>query len=313
MTVWQEFQSRFPGVDDPIGIEDKVPSIWTVKSVVESTVRDWEEKQEKGLGKAKQFLIDYCDTLVSHSNLFAIFPQGDKYTSLFTGVTSSVIHVSRCNCYPWYEVPLETHSVQAFARHKENMEGFSRALVEMSDDLQFVQRQGLVHPTPQMKKLVVMLYLKYFRFLCHAMDWLTSRSKRFKAALNQNFYNRQVEEKVVEIKSIVAKIQQEASLQTQGVIEATHSQVMNLATSSQMSTSEAHIVQYISDSFHLAEQQRHLSDQELARRLDLLNLRFEEEAQKAAVAAVEKVMHEQQRQMFLGECSTLLKEVMIGS
>ena len=186
------------------------------------------------------------------------------------------------------------------------MEGFSRALVEMSDDMQFVQRQGLVHPTPQMKKLVVVLYLKYFKFLCHTMDWLTSRLKRFKAALNQNFYNRQVEERVLEIKSIVTKIQQEASLQTQGVIEATHSQVMNLVTASQMSTSESHIMEYIYDRFNLAEQHRHLSNQEIGQRLDILNLRLGEVAQKAAVAAVEKLMHEQQQKQLLpGGCFTL--------
>jgi hypothetical protein len=73
---------------------NELPSIRTVKVAVEGVVKQWEGKKERGIGKAKGYLTSYCDTLLSHSDMFSIFPQGEKYTSLFTGVLSTVVKAS---------------------------------------------------------------------------------------------------------------------------------------------------------------------------------------------------------------------------
>lgn len=92
--VWGDFQSRFPDLGTSDLLYNELPSIRTVRVVVEGVVNQWERKQDKGLRKAKNYLTSYCDTLLCHADLFAMFPQGDKYTSLFTGVLSTVVKAS---------------------------------------------------------------------------------------------------------------------------------------------------------------------------------------------------------------------------
>jgi hypothetical protein len=92
--IWADFQSRLPEADQQLPLNQGLPNIRTVKTTVEAAARNWEAKKESGFGKAKDYLFKFCDTLVAHSELFSIFPQGDKYTSLFTGVLSSIVKVS---------------------------------------------------------------------------------------------------------------------------------------------------------------------------------------------------------------------------
>ncbi|CAG8972117.1 hypothetical protein HYALB_00008122 [Hymenoscyphus albidus] len=129
--------------------------------------------------------------------MFRFFPQGDKYTCLFTGVISSI--------------------VKASARHHETAEGLSQALAEISDDMRFIRKQGAIHCTDSMKKLIVKLYIKYFHFLCEAMKWYTSSARRLRKAFNQKFYTDDVEKKVTVIKGIVSQIVREATLEDQGI------------------------------------------------------------------------------------------------
>jgi hypothetical protein len=182
--------------------------------------------------------------------------------------------------------------LQALARHEEIAEGFARSLVEISDNMKFIQRQSLVYPSARMKTLVIWLYVKYFKFLCHTMDWFSSKAKRFKASLNQSFYTKEVQQKTKEISDIVVKIQQEATLQTQGTIEATHDRVLNLVSSTQMESHAEDIMEYISRKFQVADRNRDLSEKQLSSQLQLLTLKLGEVAQSAAVAAVERLLHE---------------------
>lgn len=124
------------------------------------------------------------------------------------------------------------------------------------------------------------------------MSWFTSRSKRLKASINQTFYTKEVQEKTREIKDVVSKIQQEATLQTQQTIEATHGQVMKLATAEHLETYRDSIVESIAEEFRVADQNRDLSNVELLRRLDQFNQDLGKIAQKAAIAAVERMMYE---------------------
>jgi len=71
-----------------------------------------------------------------------------------------------------------------------------------------------------MKLLVVDLYITVFDFLSFAMDWYGSSSKRFKASFNQNFTTESTK-KVNAVKSVLARIRQEATQATQDRIQDT--------------------------------------------------------------------------------------------
>lgn len=92
MEAWENFRALFPGLETSETFNE-LPSIKTVKTAVRGVVATWEEKNEKGIGKAATFLTRYCDTLLAHSQLFSVIPEGDKYISVFTGVVSSLVKV----------------------------------------------------------------------------------------------------------------------------------------------------------------------------------------------------------------------------
>lgn len=158
--------------------------------------------------------------------------------------------------------------------------------------MKFSQRQSLIYPTARMKTLVILLYVMYFKFLRHTMNWFSSKAKRFKASLDQSFYSKEVEQKTKEISDIIIKIQQEATLQTQSTIESTHDRVMNLVTSSQIDSQTEGLMQFISRRFQIADQNRDLSDKQLSSQLQLLSSKLEEVAQSAAITAVERLLRE---------------------
>ncbi|KAL1854478.1 hypothetical protein Daus18300_011399 [Diaporthe australafricana] len=194
--VWLKLQKKYPECDGLLPDSRGPPSIARLQSVVTSTLDSRESRQSSGLGRTKQQFFDFCDTLTAYSSLFSLIPQGSLYTSLFVGVISSL--------------------VKASARHDQNGEGFSRALAEISADMKFSQKQGAIHPTDRMKKLVILLYVRYAKFLCHAMNWYHSKWGRFKAAMDQSFYTREIRQKVNEVKDVVKDIEREASLGNSG-------------------------------------------------------------------------------------------------
>lgn len=93
--------------------------------------------------------------------------------------------------------------------------GFSRALVEISSDLSFSRKQSQIIPTPEIKILVVRLYIQIFQFLGHAMKWYQSFKNRVRAMLNKDFYDAIIEDKVADMKNLVVQIKQEAGIESQ--------------------------------------------------------------------------------------------------
>lgn len=91
--AWEDFRLKIPEADRQLPIYQGVPNIWTVKQSVALAEQEWAAKKETGVGKAKDYFFSFCETLDTHSQMFRIFPQGDKYTSLFTGVISSIVKV----------------------------------------------------------------------------------------------------------------------------------------------------------------------------------------------------------------------------
>ncbi|CAP67138.1 uncharacterized protein PODANS_1_21530 [Podospora anserina S mat+] len=146
------------------------------------------------------------ETMDDHSFLFKFVPAEDKYISLLTGVVASV--------------------VKASVNYQKIAEGFSLALVEMSENLRFVQKKTQVANTNEMQRLVVALYVQMFKFLCHAMSFFHKRHKRFLASFNKGFYDKTVKAMVDGIQKTIGDIRNEAQHTTELRIEHMH-QKMN--------------------------------------------------------------------------------------
>lgn len=63
---------------------------------------------------------------------------------------------------------------------------FSSALSDMSDHLRSVEKTVPIADTPDMRKLVVDLYVGVFELLCHTLSWFMSKRKRISAAFKMD-------------------------------------------------------------------------------------------------------------------------------
>ncbi|KAI1123361.1 hypothetical protein F5Y10DRAFT_270159 [Nemania abortiva] len=175
---------------------DQVPTITTLWAAIDQAQSQWVKKSETGFGKAKAQLFSFLETLDSHKYLFSIIPNGDKYTSLITGVAS--------------------------VNHENMAEGFSRALQELSQDLNFVRRGTLLCSTSEMKGHIVLLYREVFAFLCYTLKWYSSSWNRFRKAFDSNFYDKIVEQRVKRIQSLVQRVRDEINLMNDQMVQDIH-------------------------------------------------------------------------------------------
>lgn len=74
--------------------ENGPPSLDILWKVAHNAESEWAKKKEKGFGKVKARLFIFLDAMDAHKYLLSIIPNGDKYTSLLTGVLTSVVKVS---------------------------------------------------------------------------------------------------------------------------------------------------------------------------------------------------------------------------
>ncbi|KAI0386544.1 hypothetical protein F5Y04DRAFT_124628 [Hypomontagnella monticulosa] len=170
------------------------PTIRELTAQVESDMKVWANKRESGYGKARTRIQNFLSVMNDHAYLFSVIPSGDKYTSLVTGVISSV--------------------VKASVNHKRIAERFSSYLAEIGEDLNSVEKSVQIANTPDMRRFVVQLYDKMFDFLTTAMEWYQSKRGRFKSALNQN-YEEGLANKVHDIRIVLGRIQLEAAQMNQ--------------------------------------------------------------------------------------------------
>jgi hypothetical protein len=284
--VWEDFKSRLPESDRHLDAYSGLPNLSAVRKAVSIASTEWEGKKEKGFGKAKHNFTSFCERLDAHSQLFKIFPEGDKYTSLFTGVLSSIVLVS--------------------VRHNEIAEGFSLALAQISSDLKFSQRQNQIFTNPNMKRLVTLLYIKYFQFLCHAMKWYSSSKMRFRKAFNQKFYDDEVAKKVDKIKSIVQEIVQEARLETQQTVIATletstamYDYVQNVPTKADMQVLSEQLSRRMGGmerSFQIADENKNMVERELLEKVDYIYTMLGAFAKQSLVASGESHLIEREQE-----------------
>ncbi len=96
VSIWKSFQVLFPEAKDSnvtvVGA-GTIPTVDGLLRAVQKAEADWQDKRKSSFGKAKGRFLAFLDTMNDHSYLFSFIPQGDKYTSLITGVVSSVVKV----------------------------------------------------------------------------------------------------------------------------------------------------------------------------------------------------------------------------
>lgn len=94
-------------------------------------------------------------------------------------------------------------------------EGFPQALADMSHDLRYVRKNVAIAATPDMRRLVVSLYVHVFEFLCNSMEWFTRPQKRLLKAFDSRFYGKTIGDKVKTIQRLVQQVTREAQLESQ--------------------------------------------------------------------------------------------------
>ncbi|KAH6684957.1 hypothetical protein F5X68DRAFT_276978 [Plectosphaerella plurivora] len=161
--LWQKFCHLYPSKDQGLVELNNVPTIGTLLKEVHQAEAAWQSKQNKGFNVVKNRFLNFAETMNDYSYLFSIVPNGDKYTSLITGVVSSVVKVS--------------------VHHKTTAEGFAEALSDVSDCLRSVEKSTQIADSEDMRKLVVDLYIEVFGLLCHSLQWFMKKRKRWSSAL----------------------------------------------------------------------------------------------------------------------------------
>lgn len=89
--LWQSFNLD---IGDLEFTTDQVPTVDSLRAAADQARKQWTKRGESGFGKAKSHLFSFLETMDAHKYLFSIIPNGDKYTSLITGVISSVVKAS---------------------------------------------------------------------------------------------------------------------------------------------------------------------------------------------------------------------------
>lgn len=93
MRTWRKFETKHIEFQD-LGTGGP-PSIQDLQSIMRTTVQELDVKCNSGLSRAKKNFLAFSETLVQFSDLFSIIPDGDKYTSLLTGVISTTVKAGR--------------------------------------------------------------------------------------------------------------------------------------------------------------------------------------------------------------------------
>jgi hypothetical protein len=88
---WNKFCHLYPCENQALSDINNLPTIATLREEVQRAESAWHSKQDKGFRVVKNRFLNFAETMSDYSYLFSIVPSGDKYTSLITGVVSSVV------------------------------------------------------------------------------------------------------------------------------------------------------------------------------------------------------------------------------
>ena len=96
---WQDFNAEHQVLQQLGGLFNEGPGpprLHDLLQAAQDAEAAWKKKKGSGLGKTKSAIENFMNTMSSHSCLFSVIPNNDKYTSLITGVITSIAKV----CYP---------------------------------------------------------------------------------------------------------------------------------------------------------------------------------------------------------------------
>ncbi|WXC56856.1 hypothetical protein SNK03_002787 [Fusarium graminearum] len=206
LELWERFNEIYPDGSPP-GQTKAIPTIQTLYQAIDQAQTAWHDKQARGLRPIRDKFFNFAETMSEYSYLFSIIPNGDKYTSLITGVVSSVVKVSM--------------------NYKKVAEGFSEALSDVSDHLRSVKKISKGADSHDMCLHVIKLYCEVFELLCHALTWFTSKRKRIGAAFKKNFYDDTVVGLLNRIQKTVAAIDREANYISHGQVREIYERVLD--------------------------------------------------------------------------------------
>lgn len=106
--------------------------------------------------------------------------------------------------------------------HKKIAELFSEGLETITKDLATVQASVQISDTPQMRLLVVDLYVAVFDFLCDAMDWYRGSSTRRLMGSFRQDYADDINKGTGKVNEALARIRLKADQATQFRVQDTH-------------------------------------------------------------------------------------------
>ncbi|XEU99954.1 hypothetical protein FSHL1_005241 [Fusarium sambucinum] len=206
LELWERFNQIYPdgNLSDQ---KNSIPTIETLYQAIDQAQAAWQDKQARGVRPIRDKFFNFAQTMSEYSYLFSIIPNGDKYTSLITGVVSSVVKVS--------------------VNYKKVAEGFSEALSDISDHLRSVKKISKGSDSHDMRQHVIKLYCEVFELLCHALTWFTSKRKRIGAAFKKNFYDDTVVSLLNRIEKTVTAIDREANYISHGQVREIYERVLD--------------------------------------------------------------------------------------
>lgn len=98
LDLWDRFNQAYPDAT-PSTRAKGIPTIATLYQAIDQAQEAWQDKQAQGLRPVRDKFFNFAETMNEYSYLFSIIPNGDKYTSLITGVVSSVVKVSHLQLF----------------------------------------------------------------------------------------------------------------------------------------------------------------------------------------------------------------------
>ncbi|CCC14419.1 hypothetical protein SMACR_09200 [Sordaria macrospora] len=202
INTWKRLSPELFSVE---GEEFRTPSEYklTLDTLRDTILQAEKRREAKKRSWVKERFLNFIDMMDNHKYLLEFIPKGDKYVSLFTGVISSAVKVS--------------------LEHRKISETFSMALLSITTELARVKRTEKISNSPQMRLLVVDLYVGFFQMLCGYMDWLQMGTLgRFWASCSGNFYAKNVEILTKQVQESVRQIENEADLVLQSRMKDVH-------------------------------------------------------------------------------------------
>lgn len=133
--------------------------------------------------------------------------------------------------------------------------------------MNFSTHELKIHRTKRMERLVIRLYIRHAKFFCHFMTWyLSSSFKRFGASLRNDFYTKEVQQRVTDIRNVSKEIEQEASLITQLSTQRTEAMVRSLGPTMEESARRADFYHnMVADRLEMIDKSLEILKQEIGR------------------------------------------------